>query len=350
MPSLTGADKRGRETAPTGRDAHLIVTVTLNPALDITYSADRFMWGESNRVALVHARAGGKGINVARVLQQMGQAVIATGLAGGTTGTAIRDDLRTSGIREHLLLIAGESRRTITAFSVGDAEATEFIEPGPAVGPEEWSRLLTSFRELAPTARVAVFAGSLPPGVPGDAYAQLCSIAATAGVPTLLDTSGPALLVGLAGHPTVVKPNLREVFAAVAELEGEVPSDLAAVGSAGNTELEDVLRAAARLRSGGAVSVVVSMGFGGLLAITPEGTWRAVPPKVSGNPVGAGDAAVAALAAGMANGRPWEERLARAAAVSAAAVRYPVAGGYHPDDYRELLRGTTVTPWRRSSW
>jgi tagatose 6-phosphate kinase len=289
----------------------LILTVTLNAALDVTYQVDALVVHGTNRARDVHQRAGGKGINVARVLQALGQDVVITGLAGGGTGADIRRDLAIAPLRDELVDVAGESRRTVT---IVDTDATVVNEPGPVVGPDEWAGFVRRFAQLAPTADVVVLAGSLPPGVPVDGYAIL---GAASGAPVLLDTSGPALRAGLAAHPAVVKPN--------------------------RDELAEIADSPSALRAKGAGAVVVSAGADGLVAVAGEGSWRARPAeRVAGNPTGAGDAVVAALAAGLATGDPWPDRLRDAVALSAATVLHPVAGAFDADAYARFRPTVTV--------
>jgi tagatose 6-phosphate kinase len=208
---------------------------------------------------------------------------------------------------------------------VADAErggATGFWEPGPPVSEAEWRRFGAAFSELLRDARAVVLSGSLPDGVPRDAYATLCRAAATAGVPAILDTSGEPLRLGLAGRPALVKPNADEL------------------AEAAGGDLE-------RLRAAGAEAVVASLGAEGLVAAAGEGRWRArAPEEVRGNPTGAGDAAVAALAAGLVAGAPWPERLADAVALSAAAVHAPVAGAFDAGAYARYRSAARVEPLR----
>ncbi|MFJ9518143.1 1-phosphofructokinase family hexose kinase [Kitasatospora sp. NPDC101801] len=299
----------------------MILTVTLNAALDVTYFVDALVPLASHRVDEVHERAGGKGINVARVLGALGCPVTVTGLVGGATGALLRRELGTAGLHDSLVPITGDSRRTVTVVSRRDGDATVFNETGPVVQPGEWRAFTDRYALLVRDADVVVLAGSLPPGLPEDAYAQLVTTAAAAGAVTVLDTSGPPLLAALAAGPDVVKPNAAE---------------LAAV-----TGQPDTVLAAAALRALGASVVVASSGPDGLLAITPDGSWQAAPPaQLSGNPTGAGDACVAALAAGLAVGAPWPEVLREAVALSAAAVPCPVAGDFDTAIYHRLR--TTV--------
>jgi tagatose 6-phosphate kinase len=181
-----------------------------------------------------------------------------------------------------------------------------------------------------------VLSGSLPPGLPAGAYAELIRLAAGAGVPAVLDTSGDALMPGVAAGPAIVKPNLAELEAAVGRtLPWTGPDDDAAVTA--------VAAAAGQLRGGGAAAVVVTLGAGGLLAVTAEGCWHAASRPVSGNPTGAGDAVAAGLARGLCAGSPWPVMLAQAAALGAAAAGAPVAGQFEPADYNLALAGVQVT-------
>ncbi len=297
----------------------VILTVTLNAALDVTYHVPALTPGSAHRVEPTGARAGGKGVNVARVLHALGHETLVTGFAGGDTGRAIRADLAAGGIGERLVEIDAPARRTVTIVSTGDGAATAFNEPGPRLSVEEWTWFVGRFHELASRARVVVLAGSLPPGLPDHAYAQLIGATTT---PTILDTSGPPLLEGVAARPRVVKPNADELAV---------------------TGLADPLAAARRLRERGAGAVVASRGAEGMVAVTGDGTWHAgVPEPLRGNPTGAGDACVAALAAGLAAGTPWPALLADAVALSAAAVACPLAGDVDLDTYRRLAPGVPV--------
>lgn len=291
----------------------MILTVTLNAAIDLTYVVSELVPGSTHRVKPAGTRAGGKGVNVTRVLHALGHDTVATGFAGGDTGRAIRADLAAHGIRDAFIAPPASARRTVTVVSQRDGLATTFNEPGPPVSIEDWKLFVGRYHELASHADVVVLSGSLPHGVPNNAYARLISTTRT---PTILDTSGTALLEGIAARPRVAKPNREELAV---------------------TGFVDPLAAARSLRERGAGAVVASLGAEGMLAVTEEGSWRAAPPEpVRGNPTGAGDACVAALAAGLAAGTPWPELLADAVALSAAAVAGPLAGDVHLDTYEEL--------------
>ncbi|OII63325.1 1-phosphofructokinase [Streptomyces sp. CC53] len=302
----------------------MILTVTLNTALDLTYTVPALVPHTAHRVAEAAERPGGKGVNVARVLAALGHEAVVTGFAGGPTGEVLRGLLAPLPVRDALVPIAGATRRTVTVAGTAGGEATRFDEPGPVVSAAEWAALLAVYDELLPQARAVALCGSLPPGVHVGAYAPLVRRARAAGVPVLLDTSGEPLRRGIAARPDVVKPNAQELAALTG---GREP-----------------LRATRDARRRGAHAVVTSLGADGLLAVTPDGTWQAAPPApVRGNPTGAGDAAVAGLLSAAVEGLPWPDRLARAAALAAAAVLAPVAGEYDPDAYADLRPRVTVT-------
>jgi tagatose 6-phosphate kinase len=285
-----------------------------------------------NRADAVHARPGGKGLNVARTLDALGQSVMLTGLAGGLTGQVVGDGLAGTGIRVELTPIAGETRRTFTVSDTTHGRTALFNEPGPAVTASEYEQFFAGYQEALASGAAVVLSGSLPREVPDDAYAGLIAAAASAGVPTILDTSGAALRHGVAAGPCVVKPNLAELETAAGRR----------LGTAGEADLAAVEHAARELAGQG--TVVVSLGSLGLLAVGEDGTWLARPPElVSGNPTGAGDAVVAGLADGMVRGMDWPERLRHATALGVATARAPVAGEFGMADYERLRPAVRVT-------
>lgn len=305
----------------------VILTVTLNAALDLTYRVPALVPHTTHRVTEVVERPGGKGVNVARVLAALGHEVTVTGFAGGDTGRTLRERLAAEPrVTDAFAPVGGTTRRTLAVVDAATGDTTQLNEPGPTVTPAEWAAFLDSYEESLHRGDLAAVAlcGSLPPGVPVGAYALLIRSARSARVPVLLDTSGEPLRRGVAARPDIVKPNADEL----AELTGSHES----------------AQATRDARRRGAHAVVASLGADGLLAVTPDGGWRARPPKrVGGNPTGAGDSAVAGLLSGLAEKLPWPDRLARAVALSAATVVAPVAGEFDPATYEELLPRVAVT-------
>ncbi|MFF5483425.1 1-phosphofructokinase family hexose kinase [Streptomyces sp. NPDC012935] len=303
----------------------MILTVTLNTALDITYRVRALRPHASHRVSEVTERPGGKGLNVARVLAALGHEVTVTGFTGGATGSEVQDLLAaTPAVVDALVPVTGATRRTIAVVDELTGDTTQLNEPGPTITPAEWSAFQEAYEDLLTSAATVALCGSLPPGVPVGAYAGLVRSARAAGVPVLLDTSGEALRRGVAARPDIIKPNADEL----AELTGS----------------HEPLRATQDARRRGARTVVASLGKSGLLAVTPEGRWQATPPaRLHGNPTGAGDAAVAGLLSGLVEHLAWPDRLTRATALSAASVVAPVAGEFDRGAYEELLGRVAVT-------
>jgi tagatose 6-phosphate kinase len=261
-----------------------VLTVALNPAVDIAYSFDGFQVGAIHAVKRVDRVAGGKGNNVARVLRILGVPVTATGFAGGHAGAFLQEELRRLGIAAEFQPIAGESRTCLALVDRESNSVTEVREPGPAVSAEEASLFLERFTRLVAGAGAVVLAGSLPPGLPANFYGQLVALARRAGAFVVLDTSGAPLREALAAGPDLVKPNRDE---------------LAAWSGRELREVADLAAAAGQMRAAGARAVALSLGAEGLLYIGDEGSWLLQPPPVTAlNPVGSGDSLVAGIVAG----------------------------------------------------
>jgi tagatose 6-phosphate kinase len=261
----------------------VIITVTLNAALDRTLVAPGFALGQSRTVDSALTLGGGKGLNVARALLGLGHEVLALGLAGGATGEAIRAALDREGMDHQLTEISGNSRTCTAIVDPETGIASEINEPGPRIGERELDAFLNMFRKRVGDARLVALSGSLPAGVPFDFYAFLIGIARQAGVPCALDTSGPALREGLAAGPFLAKPNQHEA----AQLWG------------GTFDPEDAGILAA-LPAPRPTMLAITLGASGALLHGPAGSWRAVPPTVQPvDTVGAGDSFVAGLCAAL---------------------------------------------------
>jgi tagatose 6-phosphate kinase len=280
----------------------VLVVACLNPAVDVTLTVDRLCPGESHRARMSMQRAGGKGVNVAHVLHQLGVPVVLTGFVGGPRGAAVGAGLD-PGLRAQFVDVGDETRQTVTIVDAAGA-ATVVNEPGPAVTVEEWARFVDTFGALLREADAVVLSGSLPRGVPSDAYAQLTRAAHAAGRTALVDAAGEALRAALDAEPDLVKPNEDE--AAPFGTDGSAVDGLVAAG---------------------ARNAVVSRGARGLAARVGEHRYDVTLARpVTGNPTGAGDALAAGLARGLSTTDGWPAILREATALAAAAVAVPYAG------------------------
>jgi len=294
----------------------VIVTITPNPALDLTYRVPIIELGETHRVPAAAARAGGKLLNVARVVHQQGHPVFVIAPAGGLTGDEFAAELAASGLHHHLVPLRAATRRTVALVDVERDQTSSFDEFGENHTPAEWQRLTDAAAAALPGAACPVGSGSLPTGADTDFFPNLVVLARQHGLPTVIDTSGPGLLAAARAGATVLKPNWHEL----AEATGD----------------DDPVRAARGLLELGARLVLVSLREEGKLLISatePNHPLQARLPRVlAGNPTGAGDAAVATAAVALATGLPDPETILRRATVrSAAAVLIPLAGEISPE-------------------
>ena len=264
------------------KDMSMIRTVCLNPALDKTALIAGFQIDHVNRIVSLRRDAGGKGINVSKVVAKLGGKTCAYALLGGTVGTQIESDIVDMGISCVSVAIEGDTRTNLKIIDTQTGTHTDINEPGPVVDSQELLDLLQRLTSDIEEGDVIVLSGSLPRGVPSDTYATWIRASKQAGAAVFLDTDGRALTAGIDAAPTLVKPNLQEL------------SDL--VGQE-LTTTEDIVAAAHELLSGGIKTVVVSLGQQGALFCTKEHTISVRAPHVPvGSTVGAGDAALAAIA------------------------------------------------------
>lgn len=305
-----------------------MLCVTLNAALDVTYAATAVVTGEVNRVEQVHVHAGGKGVNVARLLHGWGRTTTVLGFAGGPVGDQIGASLTEAGLVHDLVRCREESRRTVTVVEEETGSATGFYEAGPTISTSEWEAFRAAFDDELSSVRLVVLSGSQPPGIPPDAYRQLTATAVARGLPVIVDAHGQPLLQTLTAGPSIVTPN-----------EAELAD---ALGLARPVTLEAAVEAAHRLAYEGAGRVVVTLGARGLIGATPDSTWLAQAPVVVGNPTGAGDAVVAVLADSELSDRSWPETLRLASATAAAAVCRPMAGSVDHTVVTDLLERVEV--------
>ena len=292
----------------------MIATVTLNPALDVTITVDELNLGGSQRTPAARRRAGGKGVNVARVLAQQGIPATVLACVGGSVGEEFARELSSAGLANRLVWTDVPTRVSRTIHETTAGRATVLNEAGVRPSPDAVLALADLVDTLAGLS-VLVIAGSLPPGLDETIVADLIARARRRGAATVVDASGAVLLAAADAGATLLKPNAEEL------------RTTAAPDSRGPVE------AARALLDRGAGTVVVTRGDEGMLAIDRRGVRRARLARVlRGNPTGAGDAATAALAARLSTGLADDDRalddeaLVRAVAWSASAVLAPLAG------------------------
>lgn len=307
----------------------MILTVTLNAAIDKRYVVDDCRMGEVNRVKECTYVPGGKGLNVSKPASIYGAEVVATGFVGGHAGNYIEEALKPFGIKSAFYHVEGESRSCINIWDEVNHVQTEFLEPGFTLTEEDFRGFEEKFRELVKDADVVAMSGSVPKGLDGTAYPRLVRIVKEAGKPVILDTSGKLLEMGIEAKPSMIKPNIDEIRM----LTGKSCDDL-----------KEIIEAARTIHQKGVEIVAVSLGADGSLAVSDEGVFRAVVPKIDAvNTVGCGDSMIAGFALGISEGLSLPETLRRASAISAAAAMREETGFFVMEDMERLLPQIQIT-------
>ncbi|MFD1037227.1 1-phosphofructokinase family hexose kinase [Virgibacillus byunsanensis] len=271
----------------------MILTITLNPAVDISYRLNHLSIDSVNRVNGVTKTAGGKGLNVARVLHQLEEDVAASGFLGGSLGNFISSQIAELGIQDYFVPIKGETRNCIAV--IHDGKQTEILESGPNIDLDEAALFLEKFTVYVQQVDIVTISGSLPKGIANDFYEKLLTIAAEHKTPVLLDTKGELLAITLKSKtkPFLIKPNQDEL----ADLVGKNLAEEADIIDALNTSIfADV------------PWVVVTLGAKGAIVKNEGIIYRVMAPKVDAtNPVGSGDSVIAGFAAGLSRGLKGED-------------------------------------------
>ncbi|HEL2219868.1 tagatose-6-phosphate kinase [Streptococcus suis] len=277
----------------------MILTITLNPSVDIAYQLDTFRLDTVNRVEKVQKTAGGKGLNVTRVLKQIGEDVVATGFIGGEIGSYVKKQLTRNDIKNSFVEIGSETRNCIAVLH--DGKQTEILEQGPTIQEHEALNFIEHLEIILNNVDVVVISGSLPKGLASNYYVKIIELCKKCGVAVVLDGSGEALKNVLESQqkPTVIKPNTEELSQLIGK---EVTDDI--------QELKSVL--SGQLFQG-IDWIVVSLGAQGAFAKHNDKFYRVRIPKIKVvNPVGSGDSTVAGIAAGLVHALPEAELLKNA--------------------------------------
>jgi tagatose 6-phosphate kinase len=306
----------------------MILTVTLNAAIDKLYIVDSLLPHEVMRVRETVSTAGGKGLNVSRAAAGLGQSVVATGFVGGYMGEYFMSLVNEKNIIGGFTRVKGETRCCINIRDKESTKSTEFLEAGSPVSIEEIESFLESFTKYLMLADVVTISGSMPKGVPEYFYNTLIKQAKSSGKKVILDASGDNLKNALKARPTMIKPNTDEIKQLV---DIDVNSQ------------EQILEAARMLHHEGIPIVAVSMGEEGVLVVSDEGDFLAAPPKIDAvNTVGCGDSMVGGFAAGLAKHLSMEDTIRCAVAVSAANAMTEKTGSFNTEDYKALLPKVSI--------
>jgi len=309
----------------------MIVTVTLNPAVDRTYFVRDFAWNRTIRASQSVVGMGGKATDASWVLGELGYASLALGFAAGATGRLMEKMLRQRGCMTDFVRVEGETRTNIVIVSGGGNGQSTLAEPGLQIDSRHIEKFRRKFSSALKKASCVLIGGSLPPGLDASIYTELVKRARQAGQPVVFDASGPGLKAGMEGRPTIAKPNIDEI----AELYGRPV-----------TGMEEAYRAGRELQDRYGAALVITLGSEGALVVLPGRAYR-IPvlkiPVVS--TAGAGDAVLAGLAAALSGGRPLEDGLRLGFAAAAAVCLTPATADCRKADVERLLPQIELAPY-----
>lgn len=308
----------------------MIVTVTLNPAVDRVVVLYELRLGDTNRVYDGQIDPGGKGVNVSRVIRELGGESLATGFVAGSLGNFIEASLNRAGIADAFIHTPGQTRQNLAIVETCCQRHTMLNEPGPDTDPKFVRRLERQLIQRVHSGDWVVLAGSVPPRISPSVYHDLTNLLHGLSAKVCLDTDGEPLIEGIRARPELVKPNREELQRLV--------------GTPVATEAQ-VLHAAEDLRRRGIEYVVVSLGRQGSVAVGPTGAWRAIPPPIKTvSAVGSGDSLVAGLVLALSRGESLAEGLRMGTAAGAATAMRPGTRLARAEDIQRLLPLTAIQP------
>lgn len=300
----------------------MILTVTLNAAIDKRYVINDFKINEVNRAAECEYYAGGKGLNVSRAATIAGAKVLATGFVGGHAGEYILEGLNRQGIDSDFVKVMGESRSCLNIYDAVNKTQTEILEPGVTIEEDDLKRFIEKYESLVPECSVVSISGSVPKGLGADVYPELVRIAKENGKKVICDTSGKLLEEVIKHGPSMIKPNADEIQMLT--------------GKSVDSE-SDLIEAGREIVRGGVEQVVISLGSAGALMIREEGVYKAVVPKINAvNTVGCGDCMSAGFAMAFEQGMSPCDALKHASAIASAAAMTEKTGFLRMSDYESI--------------
>ncbi len=308
-----------------------ILTITLNPALDVATSCEQLQPSHKLRCTRAERFPGGGGINVARVVHRLGGDCLALYLAGGLVGQRLRDLILAEQVPTHCLPINGETRESFSVLESCTGREYRFVLPGPDVTPLEWQSCVDFVTAIEPVPRYVVLSGSLPPTLPVGSYAQLATMAHARGCKVVLDSSGAPLAAALAAGVYMIKPSLREL----AELTGAPMDDATRWRVAAESLIHD----------GRAELVALSLGEGGAMLFSAQGAWRADALQVDvKSTTGAGDSFLAAMVWALNQEMVPTEAFRYGVAAGSAALLHHGTLLCQPADMQALVEHVRVRP------
>lgn len=306
----------------------MIYTITLNPALDRTIWIKKVRDDVSNRIIEERSFAGGKSVDVSKVLKNLGVDNIALGFVGGFAGRELEGRLLNDGIQTDFIHVSGETRTNIIIHEKETGKQLAFNARGPEVRPSELMEFVERLERL-PCSDLVTIGGSLPQGVSTEIYRKIITLVKRCQSTVVLDVDGAALRAGIQARPDVIKPNIHELSELVGrELEG----------------LDEIRAAAREINQQGVRIVLVSMGGRGILLVSQGNEYLAVPPNVEvQSTIGAGDSSVAGFVSGMVRGRSLKECLVYAAAAGTATTLYQGTALAQKEDFERLVPQVKLT-------
>ena len=306
----------------------MIYTITLNPALDRTIWIDKIRDDVSNRIIDERRYAGGKSIDVSKVLKNFGVDNIALGFVGGFAGRELEGRLLNEGIQTDFIRVSGETRTNIILHEKDTGRQLSFNARGPEILPSELMQFVEQIESL-PCPDVVTIGGSLPPGISPEIYRKIITLVGRCRARVVLDVDGSGLISGIKAHPNIIKPNIHEL----SELVGHVLK-----------EMNEIVEAAREINRNGVEVVLVSMGAKGILLVAKGEEYIAVPPEVKvENTIGAGDSAVAGFVYGLVNGKGLKDSLVFAAAAGTATTLRLGTALSQKEDFLNLVPQVKLT-------
>ena len=300
----------------------MIYTITLNPALDRTLWIQKVRDDVSNRILEEKSFAGGKSVDVSKVLKNLGVDNIALGFVGGFAGRELEGRLLNEGIETDFVRVSGETRTNIIIHETGTGKQLAFNARGPEIKPDELMQFIEQLERL-PCGEVVAIGGSIPLGVSPEIYRKIISLVKKCQAKVVLDVDGEALRQGIKAHPNVIKPNIHEL----SELAGRELNGL-----------DEVVSAARSINQQGVEIVLVSMGAKGILLVSDGQQYLAVPPNVNvESTIGAGDSSVAGFVFGLVQGKDLKQCLIYAVAAGTATTLRQGTALCQKDDFERIV-------------